>query len=375
MKQRNYGIDLLRIIAMFFVVIFHMLLTGGVLESVETNINFAIGCVLIAIVGCAIDCYALTTGYVWFSEEKKPLKFSKYISMWFLVEFYSLFGYLIIYCWNSKFVNIKELVRAIFPVLSKQYWYFSAYTGLFFMIPLLNRFVRNMKLEMLKKVFVCIGIISCLCVLSKCFATDPFGLNNGASFLWLAILYVLGACIKKFDIPNKVKIWNVIKIAIFCIVFSAVSKFTITKLTNYFFGKTKASEIFLSATSPTMLCIALSIFMICVRMTVKEWMKKTIEFLASSAFSVYLFHEHLLIREMIMVNQYNWIAKLNAFLMLIALVANALLIFGIGIFIDKIRILIFRLLRIDKLSQNIERKIETIVAKFKVEEKQGELIR
>ena len=77
----------------------------------------------------------------------------------------------------------------------------------------------------------------------------------------------------------------------------------------------------------------------------------------------------------LMVNQYNWIAKLNAFLMLIALVANALLIFGIGIFIDKIRILIFRLLRIDKLSQNIERKIETIVAKFKVEEKQGELMK
>ena len=76
MKKRNDGIDLLRIVSMLGVVIIHILTVGG---GIEAN-NAVITYLLLTIVDCAVNCYALTTGFVYFSEEDKPLRISKYIS-------------------------------------------------------------------------------------------------------------------------------------------------------------------------------------------------------------------------------------------------------------------------------------------------------
>lgn len=68
MKRRNYGIDLLRIVAMYMIVLDHCLLLGGVITKATQigigSINYDISWLLDTLCYCAVNCYALISGYV-----------------------------------------------------------------------------------------------------------------------------------------------------------------------------------------------------------------------------------------------------------------------------------------------------------------------
>ena len=70
--ERNYGIDLLRIISMIMVVVLHMLLQGGVLDNAN-NLKFnnytawflEISCL------CATNVFGIISGYVGYKAKQK----------------------------------------------------------------------------------------------------------------------------------------------------------------------------------------------------------------------------------------------------------------------------------------------------------------
>lgn len=65
MQERNYGIDFLRIISMFMIVILHILGNGGILASVQIgSSNYHLAWILEIASYCAVNCYALISGYV-----------------------------------------------------------------------------------------------------------------------------------------------------------------------------------------------------------------------------------------------------------------------------------------------------------------------
>ena len=64
-KERNLGIDLLRIISMLMIVVLHVLKKGGILENAEVNsAHYYVAWVLEALCIGAVNCYALISGYV-----------------------------------------------------------------------------------------------------------------------------------------------------------------------------------------------------------------------------------------------------------------------------------------------------------------------
>lgn len=204
--KRKYGIDLLRIIAMVLVVVLHILGQGGILIEAEKNeIKFAVVWLLEIVAYCAVNCYALISGFVYFSEENKQVKLSKYIKLWLQVEFYSVLITLYFWQFYPNLVNKKQLVKSFFPILSEQYWYFSAYTGVYFIIPWLNKIIQGLKEKELKTLVFCVLIFSSYIIGANLFKVDLFGLKGGYSFLWLAILYVIGGYIKKHKLYHKIK--------------------------------------------------------------------------------------------------------------------------------------------------------------------------
>ncbi|MBR6668219.1 MAG: acyltransferase family protein [Clostridia bacterium] len=65
MKKRNEGIDLLRCLAMLMVVVLHVLNHGGILESSARGMPVYNAAWLLRAAGtCAVNCYALISGYV-----------------------------------------------------------------------------------------------------------------------------------------------------------------------------------------------------------------------------------------------------------------------------------------------------------------------
>lgn len=147
-KELNYGIELLRIVSMMMIVTLHVLGRGGVLEeSVVGGGQYHAAYFMEIACYCAVDCYALISGYVMFDSK---FKYGKFILLMFQVYFYSL-GITIVYLiLKPEYVNIGCLIKSLFPILSKQWWYLSAYAGMYLFIPFMNSIVSTMKKKEVK---------------------------------------------------------------------------------------------------------------------------------------------------------------------------------------------------------------------------------
>ncbi len=366
MKKRNCGIDLLRIVSMFGVVIIHILMHGKILEVVENNqIKFVISWFIYILAECSVNCYALVSGFVYFSEEDKKHKISNYIFLWFQVEFYSVIVTLLFWKFRPDLGARKELIKSFFPVASNQYWYFSAYTGVFFVIPLLNKIVQNLKKENLKMIIFSILAFSIYVTVARVIS-NPFGLTSGYSFLWLAILYIIGAYIKKYEIYNNFKRRNLVLIIIISIFLTWGWKIGIAKLTLCLFGRKIGDDLLISYISPTILSIAIAMLLIFANLNIKILWQKIIKFIVPAVFGVYLLHVSPLVFNNILKGRFEYVGNLQAYIIPIVVFANAIIIFVIGIFIDKIRILLFKLLKVDKLSENIEKLIRKLINKLEL---------
>ena len=88
MEQRNRGIDLLRMAAMWMVVILHILNKGGVLEAAAPMSAGRETARLLEIAAyCAVNCYGLISGYVGVGHR---FRYSGAIALWLRAAFYTL---------------------------------------------------------------------------------------------------------------------------------------------------------------------------------------------------------------------------------------------------------------------------------------------
>ena len=199
-KTRNYGIDLLRLVAMFMVVILHILGQGGVLSNItgltikgEIYWSIEITCY------CAVNVYAIISGYVGYQSNHKS---SNIIKLCLQLVFYSIiitFVSIISAFIKNESISLGQIMLYLFPTIDS-YWYFSAYFCLFFFMPILNTVINNSDRHMLKKAGVVIFII--FCCWTQIYEQVSFR-GKGYSVLWLSILYMLGAYIKKYDSFEK----------------------------------------------------------------------------------------------------------------------------------------------------------------------------
>ena len=90
-SERNHGIELLRIFAMLLAAVLHILKKGGVITASEGNLAaYSTVWLLEAAAYCAVNCYALISGYVGYSDRPKPLRLARCIELWLQVVFYSV---------------------------------------------------------------------------------------------------------------------------------------------------------------------------------------------------------------------------------------------------------------------------------------------
>lgn len=142
-SERNYGIDMLRLVSMFMVVILHVLGRGGVLEATTRySANYGLAWFLEIACYCAVNCYALISGYVGVCSKHK---WSSLVYLWLQVEFYMIIFTAMFSIFQPGSIGIAELLKMVFPVVFYQYWYFTAYFCMFFFIPVLNLIVQTLE--------------------------------------------------------------------------------------------------------------------------------------------------------------------------------------------------------------------------------------
>lgn len=186
--EKNYGIEWLRILSMYMVAVLHTLGQGGILGSFKQgDLSFSIAWFLETAAFGAVDCFALISGYVGYHSH---FRYKKGLRLWFQTFFYTIGITILFAIFMPEAVTKDQWIAAFFPIMKKQYWYMTAYAGLFILIPILNRAIVNLSGRELLK--ICIAIFVVFSLIPTLLNETVFGLGGGYSAIWLLLLYICG---------------------------------------------------------------------------------------------------------------------------------------------------------------------------------------
>lgn len=360
-KERNVGLDLLRILAMLFVVVVHVLAQGGVMEAAMSvskahyySLKF-----LQVFAYCAVPCYAMLSGYVGVGRKWKP---SNLISLIFTALFYTVGFSVLFYFLKRSEIGFGEMVKGMIP----DYWYLVAYCGMFFFMPILNKALETLsQKQMFSVLLLCFLAFSGTSPIFMVMGRDPFYLGEGFTMIWLMFLYLVGGYLQLYGIcRGRIKTKMAILLGI-----SVVATFLSKVVTNTLgYGN---MNLLYHYTSPTILLASLALVVLFANINI-QWKKKhLITYMATFTFAVYLIHQQQFVSEYCVVNQFLWILNLNCVVSVLAVLGSALAIYIVCTLMDVARFYIFKWLHLKELAVWIEKigaKVGNwLIGKMKIE--------
>lgn len=364
MKERNAGVDLLRCVAMTMVLVLHLLLFSGSfgvhpLYSAEYETIWALEILAYG----AVDIYALISGYIGAGSR---VRYAGLAYLWCTAAFYSFFITLICRFWKPLEYNLSPdgffppLVKALFPVASSQYWYFCSYFLMFLFLPLVNRGLETLSERRLKT--VAWTLFFALCVVNVISYNDALRVSLGYSPMWLLSLYVLGAAIKKTGFGKDLSKTALFSGFVFLSGVTFLSKYLLDLYTMKTRGQVYRDDYLIRYVSPTVVGGAVCLLLLFSKLNPGKAARRAIGFLAPSAFSVYLIHEHPLLREFVMKKEFVFIKELTAPQLVLIVPALAAGLFLACVAVDLLRRGLFRLL---KVKQRLGQAEEVIAGRLR----------
>lgn len=347
--RRHCGIDLMRIVCMYFIVLYHIQGHGGLAYNTQLAVgNRVLIVALQSVYLAAVNGYALISGYVGYQAKHR---YSALAALWLRVLFYSVGMSFAVWLVLPASISLSEIKNAFLPLLTGQYWYFTAYAGCFVLAPVIRAAVEHMTKE--EGALSLFGILFVFSLLPYLLRNDPFLTSSGNHALWLTILYALGAYIRKHNLFDNISFK---KLAVYFAGAAAVQMsagFVLQKISLLLTGKATTLWYFVCHDSPTLL--ALSILMLAlftkVRLSISNPLFRR---LTGASFSVYLIHDHPVIRRLIIIPLGAHLAALPAVLVIPCVLLSGMLIYLVCTVIDALRDRIFKLLRIENILASIE---------------------
>ena len=217
-KMRDANLDMLRIFAMFLIVLLHSVDHSGVLEAAQDGPAIMYGYVqyIYALTQVCVNCYVLLSGYYLARTE---FRIHKLVKLWMETVFYSLLiKALFMACGRTPFSAVA-LVNCFFPILTGRYWFVTIYVGMYLLSPFLNLAINAMN----KRQFTLLNVVL-FGLLSAWISIHPSiaGMNSGSGWglTWFVTLYLLAAWFRLYYQPTyRVKL----KLAVFFLIPALVS--------------------------------------------------------------------------------------------------------------------------------------------------------
>lgn len=275
---RNMGIELLRAVSMYMVVLMHLLSPILPAEDSFSGV-FELTWLLECACYCAVNCYALISGFVAAGRSVTP---GKAVLLWLRVAFYSVI-FMSLSRVISVPVNPEPVLWGLFPIISGEYWYMTAYFGLMLLMPVLEAGIKRMSVRSMG--LICVGVLA-VSVTVTYFAPEGKALNvstifslfGGYSVVWLAVLYLAGACLRRSGLLKRVKKWQLALIAVIMALLTWLSRMR---------GDMRA----VSYTSPTVLLEGAALTLLFAKLRIDgRASKRLVSAAARASLGVYLIH-------------------------------------------------------------------------------------
>lgn len=338
MKERMSNLELLRIMAMLMIIALHYMGHGGALENTEHfKLNFIFSNIIESFSIFAVNVYVIISGY--FLVESN-LNYAKIIKVWLQVFFYSILVYIILVILKVIPFSTKLLMQCLFPLLTNQYWFASAYITLLLIVPFLNFMINALNKIQYRR----------LLIVSFVFNSLSFGLPinkvitpGGNSLINFIFIYCIAAYIKKYGFFKLNK--YIYLIGYIC---SALIIF-LGRMFNYILNLRYADKLL----EYNFIFVVLG--SICLFLFMKEINIKSVVVnrISKLTFGIYLIHDNNYIRSIL----YSSILKTQNYykstMFIPESILSIIMVFIVCSIIEYIRQYIFKLLMVDNLIDKI----------------------
>lgn len=347
--RRNEGIDALRMCSMFMVVVLHVLAQGSILSNVGESpysVNYQVAWFLETMAFCAVNCFALISGYV---GVKSQFHYYKGVILWLQVVFWTVSITVIYEITKPEVVGIRQWIKAVLPVSMQEYWYVTSYFCMFLFIPFMNKLLIHLNRTELK--ILGITIVAGVSFFPTCVMHDLYTLHGGYTFIWLAMLYLLGGVIQRLEFGKEIRKITLFLIYIGAVVLSWGIKFILERHPI----SLVSSNFLINYTSPTMLICAVSLVLLFARTEFRtEGVKKLIKAASPLAFSVYIIHTNPLVWDYWLSGRYAFAAGKTPVVLVGIVIGKAVLIYIACSLADMIRLFLFKKLKLVEIGKKIE---------------------
>ena len=268
MKVRDSRFELVRIVAIIFIILGHILSQSGDVAS-DLMLNRFFVNYLGNLGRISVNLF-LFIG-IWFMIDKE-FNSTRIVKLWAEVFIYSVTIEVVIFVLNPHFNNLQNVILCLFPVFGKRLWFASTYIILLIFAPLLNEICKLLTANKLK--LFCILQFIFICVYST---LSPFQDTTLCNITWFFFIYFVVYYLKKNCEYKKFNSKKLI-LSAFVIYFLLASGVMFFNEINSYISNYKILKI-------THRLLAQCLF------DFKSFKNKVINYISASTFAVYIFHQ------------------------------------------------------------------------------------
>lgn len=340
--KREGNFEVLRTVAMFFIVVYHCL-THGIGDGQGFSIfspislsNILFSDFLLVFSSIAVNLYVLISGYFLVDLE---FKLSRIVRTWSVTCFYSCGITLLFMALGIIPFNIVSIGKSVLPINSDAYWFVTQYIGMLILSPFLVVMVRNLSYKHYL-LLLGAGALIFLSVIPDFPLGKRFYVAHGNSVWSFTYLFLIAGFIKHHlnRIPTSRISMLVLALVFLVLLCEIIGGYSNGVIYLYWLNY-----------NGLVMILSVAVFILVRQLKVdNNWFCKILVKVAPYTFGVYLIHDHLLVREWLWTS-----ASLRSYcdivLFPIVIIGLCAVIFFACAILESTRKILFSLLRIDDL--------------------------
>lgn len=360
-KERSSSIELLRIIAIFIIIVNHYALYSGFVISDKMELSTIIPQWLHIGGKLGVNIFIFISGY--FLCESKKFRLIRLVKIVLEVFFYSIF--IIIFAKMVTNTNTMSIIRIIFAIPSSYWRFITLYFMLYILSPYINLFLNTVDMKKLLTLIITLTI-TWVVIPTFCY----FGFDIDYSIAWFIYVYILAAFLKRIEknIPNNPKKYILIGIA--SIVLIGLSEVLIRYIgVNYINKLINGVEHFRNYNSLFVIIATVFLFIGFKQIEMKN--NKIINKIASTSLAVFILHDNGLYSNYVWKNILRSASFQYSKLLIFHALGSCLLLFVCFAIIDLLRqrfienpVMKFLTPRIENLQQKISNQLDNYARKL-----------
>ena len=348
-KSRSSNFELMRIVSMIFIILWHIIVHGYAVENCENQALKIFLEMLLYILVVHVNSFIVVTGYF---QSKSKFKLRKILKLILQVIFYCFLMFIIsIKLGWVKDYNIVTFTNKILPSAVHNYWFITSYLVIYIFSDYINKFIERLTRGEYKNLII---------ILFLMFSVVPYitGLrvlgNTGYNFYNFIFLYMIGGYLRKYPLKETYYFKRLSKNGYRCllifvfflmafmnylVVDFAYNVEDVSNILNEISSRILASR--LAYSTPYVIIQTIAFFELFKTLNIKN---KVINVLSSTVFGVYLIHEFPSVRKNIYVLLKIDDGLFFSYKMFVWIVICVLIIFIVSVLIELLRQLLFKII-------------------------------